>query len=75
MFIIITTILYYYTITEPIIGVFVLEGTLKGHLLQFLCNEQGHSQLDQMLIAMSSLTLGVSMDGHTPYTTSLDNLC
>ena len=26
---------------------FELEGTLKGHLVQIPCNEQGHLQLDQ----------------------------
>ena len=27
---------------------FELEGTFKGQLVQFLCNEQGHLQLDQV---------------------------
>ena len=27
---------------------FGLEGTFKGHLVQPLCNEQGHLQLDQV---------------------------
>ena len=30
------------------IELFELEGTLKGHLVQFLCNEQGHLQLDEV---------------------------
>ena len=38
---------------------FQLEGTLTGHLP---CNEQGHLQLDQVLRAPSSLTLGISKD-------------
>jgi len=25
-----------------------LEGTFRGHLVQFLCNEQGHIQLNQV---------------------------
>ena len=40
-----------------------LEGTLKGHLVQLPCNEQGHPQLDQVLRALSSLTSNVSKDG------------
>jgi len=31
-----------------IIESFELERTLKGHLLQLLCNELGHLQLDQV---------------------------
>ena len=27
---------------------FEMEGTLKGHLVQFPCNEQGHLQLSQV---------------------------
>ena len=30
-----------------------LEGTLKGHLVQLPCNEQGHPQLHQVLRAWS----------------------
>jgi len=41
--------------------------------LQLPCNEQGHLQLDQVLRALSSLTLSVSRDGAP--TTSLGNLC
>jgi len=37
-----------------------LEGTLRSHLVQLPCNEQGHLQLHQVLRAPSSLTLGVS---------------
>ena len=36
-----------------------MEGALKGHLVQFPCNEQGHLQLHQVL----SLPLSVSRDG------------
>ena len=39
---------------------FELEGSLKGHLVPFSCNEQEHPQLHQVLRAPSSLTLGVS---------------
>lgn len=42
---------------------FELEGTLKGHQIQFPCNEQGHLQLRQVLRALSILTLGISRDG------------
>ena len=42
---------------------FDLEGTFKGHLVQLPCSEQGHLQLDQVLRAPSSLTLGVSKGG------------
>jgi len=41
---------------------FDLEGTLKGHLAQLPCSEQGHLQLHQVLRAPSSLTLGVYKD-------------
>ena len=37
-------------------------GTLKGHLVQSPCDEQGHPQLHQVLRAPSSLTL-VSLQG------------
>ena len=40
-----------------------LEGTLKGHLVQLPCNEQGHPHLHQVLRAPTSLTLNVSRDG------------
>ena len=50
-----------------------LEGTLKGHLVQLPCSEQGNPQLHQVLRAPSSLTLGVCRDGAP--TTSLGNLC
>ena len=33
--------------TCGITAMFDLEGTLKGHLVQIPCNEQGHLQLDQ----------------------------
>ena len=46
-----------------IIELLDLEGTLKGHLVQPPCKEQGHPQLHQVLRASSSLTLGVSRDG------------
>jgi len=36
-----------------------LEVTLKGHLVQLLCNEKGHLKLHQVLRAWSSLTLSV----------------
>ena len=55
-----------------IIELLDLEGTLKGHLVQPPCNEQGHSQVDQVLRAPSSLTLGVTRDGAS--TTSLSSL-
>ena len=45
------------------IASFELEGTLKSHLVQLPCNEQGHLQLHQMLRAPFSLTLDVSKDG------------
>ena len=56
-----------------VIESFRLEGTLKGHLVQLSCNEQGHPQLHQVLRALSSLTSGVSRDGAS--TTPLGNLC
>ena len=56
-----------------VIELFELEGTHKGHLVQFLWNEQGHPQLHQVLRALSNLTLGVSRDRTS--TTSLGNLC
>ena len=59
-------------IPDLFIESFELEGTIKGHLLQLPCNEQGHLQLDQMLEAPSSLTLSVFRDGAP--TTSLGNL-
>ena len=37
-----------------------LKGTLKGHLVQPPCNEQGRAQLHQVLRTPSSLTLDVS---------------
>ena len=55
------------------IELFELEETLKGHLVQIPCSEQGHLQLHQVLRAPSSLTLRVSKDGAS--TTSLGNLC
>ena len=39
-----------------IIELFELEVTFKGHLIQLLCNEQGHLQLHQVLSTWSSLT-------------------
>jgi len=48
---------------------FELEGTLKGHLVQLLCKEQGHL----LLRAPSSLTLSVSKNRAS--TSSLGNLC
>jgi len=42
-----------------IIESFELERTLKGHLVQPPCNEQGCLQLHQVLIAWPSLTLNV----------------
>ena len=50
-----------------------MEGTLKGHVVQLPCNEQGHLQLDQAFRAPSSLTFYVSRDGAA--TASLGNLC
>ena len=46
-----------------IIDLFELEGTLKGHLAQLPCSEQGHPQLHHVLRAPSNLTLGVSKCG------------
>ena len=56
-----------------IIESFELDGTLKGHLIQPSCNEQGHLQLDQVLRAQSSLTASVTRNGSS--TTSLGSLC
>jgi len=50
-----------------------LEGTFKGHLFQLHCSKQGHTQLHQVLRALSSLALAVSRDG--AFTTSLGNPC
>jgi len=33
---------------QRIMKVFELVGTLKGHLVQLLCNDQGHLQLNQV---------------------------
>ena len=55
-----------------IIESFELEWTLKGHLVQLPCKEQGRIQLDQVLRAPSNLTLNASRDGAA--TTSLGNL-
>ena len=49
-----------------IIELFKLEGTLKGHLVQLPCNEQGCLQLNQGAQCPSILTLDISMDGHPP---------
>jgi len=51
---------------------FELEGTLKGHVVQPLCNEQGHLQQIRLLRAPSRLALHVSEDEAS--TTSLGNL-
>lgn len=48
---------------------FEMEETSEDHLVQLLCNEQGHLQLR----APSSLILNVSKDGAS--TTFLGNLC
>ena len=56
-----------------IIGLLELERTLKAHLVQLSCDEQGHPQLHQLLRAPSSLALHVSSDGAS--TTPLGNLC
>ena len=58
-----------HTVTEW----FELEGTLRCHLVQLPCHEQGHLQLHQVLRAPSSLTLSVSKD--RAFTTSLGQLC
>ena len=50
-----------------------LEGTFRGHLVQLPCTEQGHPQLQQVLRAPSSLTMGFYRDGAS--TTSPGNLC
>ena len=62
-----------YFLFQRIITLFELEGTLKGHLVLLTCNEKGHIQIDQVLRALSSLTLDVSRGGAS--TTSLGNLC
>ena len=49
----------FHRITES----FELEGILKGHLVQLLCSEHGHLQLNKVLRALSSLTLNSSRDG------------
>ena len=49
-----------------------LEGSLKCHLVQLPCNEQGHLQIEKVLRAPSGLTLSVSRDGAS--VTSLGNL-
>ena len=59
----------YHRITQ----LFELEGTLKGHPVQPLCNEKGYLQLHQVAQSPSCLTLSVSMDGAS--TASLGNLC
>jgi len=59
-------------IKNRIIEFYELKGTIKGHLVQLPCNEQGHLQLHQVLKALSSLTFSVSRDGAS--TTSLGNL-
>ena len=41
----------------------LLEGTLKGQLVQLPCNDQGHLQLLQVLRVPSSPILSVSKDG------------
>jgi len=56
-----------------IIGSLELKKTLKCHLLQPSCNEQGHLHLEQVLRAPSRLTLNVSRRRSS--TTSLGNLC
>jgi len=48
-----------------LIEFFELEGTHRGHLVQFPCSEQGCLQLHQVLRVPSSLTLSVSGDGAT----------
>ena len=50
----------------------MFERTLKGHLIQCPCNEEGHPWLDQVLRAPSSLTFNVSKDKAS--TTTLGNL-
>ena len=41
---------------------FELEGTLKGHLVQLPCSEQGHLQLNQVAQSLVQLTLNISED-------------
>ena len=54
-----------------VIELYELEGTLKGHLVQLPCNEQGRLQLHQVLTAPYSLSMAVCRDGAA--TTSLSN--
>ena len=54
-----------------VIELYELEGTLKGHLVQLPCNEQGQLQLHQVLTAPYSLSMAVCRDGAA--TTSLSN--
>lgn len=49
-----------------------LEGTSEGHLVQILCNGQGHAQLDQVAQGLFQPQLEVSRDWAS--TTSLGNL-
>jgi len=56
-----------------IVESFELERTLRGHLVELSCNEQGHPQLNQAAQSPSSLTSHVSKDGAS--TTSPGNLC
>ena len=51
----------------------MLEGTIKGHLVQLPYSEQGHLLLDQIAHSPISLTLNGSKEGVS--TTSLGNLC
>lgn len=43
--------------TSTAVETFELERTLKGHIVQVLCNEQGHLQIIQVLRAPFSLAL------------------
>ena len=52
---------------------FELEGTLKGHLVQLPCNEQGYLQLGQVAWNLVQLHLEISRDRAS--TTALGNLC
>jgi len=56
----------------PYVELVESEGTLKGHLVQLHCSEQGHIQLNQVLRASSNLALNVCKDGAS--TTSLGSL-
>ena len=49
---------------RQILESFELEGTFKCHLVQLPCNEQRHLQLNPVLRAPSSLTLGVCTGIH-----------